>query len=157
MDNLTNKLTRILANRIQHALPEIQKEVKKKLSEVMNELEELGDAPPSGVAEMRQVYINKVLVSPKSFQVTIKLHGRKHFIHDRFGGMTSTPKAAFITDDDYGSGIEGLGLLILDQVPPNRSKCSDASISIDTFYSSILSHHCQLTTTFSCIFATSLF
>lgn len=59
---LTKKLTRILANRIQYELPSIQKEVKNMLRNASNELKQLGDTPPSTEAEMRQVFVNRVMV-----------------------------------------------------------------------------------------------
>lgn len=62
VEKLTQKLTRILASRIQHALPEIQREVDEKLSKARNELRNMGVAPPTTSVEMRAAFIEKVHV-----------------------------------------------------------------------------------------------
>ena len=54
-DVLTNKLSRILFTHIKHNLPDIVNEIKDKLKETQNELEDLGEPMPTSKGEKLHV------------------------------------------------------------------------------------------------------
>lgn len=62
VENLTLKLTYILATRIQHAFPDMSQEVNAKLRLAMNSLSELGDKPPTSSIYQREAFASAVLV-----------------------------------------------------------------------------------------------
>jgi hypothetical protein len=66
VENLTRKLTSILATRIQSGLPCIYKELNQKLREARDALEALGEAPPSDVASMRRCFAASTYVRSRT-------------------------------------------------------------------------------------------
>jgi Dynamin central region len=62
VDNLTAKLTRVLASRIQHALPDMGREVTAKIRLARKGLSDLGQKPPASINEQRQAFASAVWV-----------------------------------------------------------------------------------------------
>lgn len=72
IENLTQKLVSILRKRIQEALPDMQSEINRSLTETENKLMKLGEKPPNSELERKTTYQRLMLQVGSVFESSIK-------------------------------------------------------------------------------------